>query len=351
VVSGRTVLAVRLDSAGDVLVTGPAIRALASAGDDVVVLAGPQGTEAAGLLPGVREVVSWSCPWIVADPTPVDDVAWSALIEDIRERDFDEAVIFTSFHQSALPTALALRLAGVPKITAISEDYPGSLLDVRVPPPGDIPEPERALAVARAAGFDLPDGDNGHLALRPDLLEGTVVLDALEYVVAHPGTTAPARAWPEHRWCETVAELSDHGHTVVVTGGPGERELCARLSAHGGVDLSGSTTMAELAAIMRGAKAVIAANTGPAHLAAAVGTPVVSLFAPVVPAERWAPYGVPTVVLGDQTAPCRGTRARECPVPGHPCLSTITSEEVIAAVDHLTAPSQQLSMRNGGSIA
>ena len=67
----------------------------------------------------------------------------------------------------------------------------------------------------------------------------------------------------------------------------------------------------------------MAPNTGAAHLAAAVGTPVVSLFAPVVPAERWAPYGVPTVLLGDQDAPCAGSRARSCPVPGHPCLDRI----------------------------
>ncbi|NEC78268.1 glycosyltransferase family 9 protein, partial [Streptomyces sp. SID7958] len=76
-------------------------------------------------------------------------------------------------------------------------------------------------------------------------------------------------------------------------------------------------------------------NTGPAHLAAAVGTPVVSLFAPVVPAGRWRPYGVPCVLLGDQNAPCAGTRARTCPVPGHPCLDGVTALDVVAAVGKL----------------
>jgi len=77
---------------------------------------------------------------------------------------------------------------------------------------------------------------------------------------------------------------------------------------------------------------VVVGNTGAAHLAAAVGTPVVSLFAPVVPAVRWAPYGVPHVLLGDQEARCRGSRARECPVPGHPCLASVTPEAVVEAV-------------------
>jgi hypothetical protein len=80
----------------------------------------------------------------------------------------------------------------------------------------------------------------------------------------------------------------------------------------------------------------VTGNTGPAHLAAAVGTPVVSLFAPVVPAERWRPYGVPSVLLGDQRAECAGTRARRCPTPGHPCLDGIDDAEVLAAVAALS---------------
>jgi ADP-heptose:LPS heptosyltransferase len=66
-----------------------------------------------------------------------------------------------------------------------------------------------------------------------------------------------------------------------------------------------------------------------------VGTPVVSLFAPVVPADRWRPYGVPFVLLGDQRAACAGSRARVCPVPGHPCLSEVTAQDVLRAVHKL----------------
>jgi hypothetical protein len=55
-----------------------------------------------------------------------------------------------------------------------------------------------------------------------------------------------------------------------------------------------------------------------------------------VPAVRWAPYKVPSVLLGDQAAPCRDTRARECPVPGHPCLNSVTAADVVAAVEKLT---------------
>jgi heptosyltransferase-3 len=87
--------------------------------------------------------------------------------------------------------------------------------------------------------------------------------------------------------------------------------------------------------VLAGADAVVVGNTGPAHLAAAVGTPVVSLFAPTVPYEKWRPYGVPCVRLGDQHAACRGSRARQCPVPGHPCLATLTPLDVLGALADL----------------
>jgi ADP-heptose:LPS heptosyltransferase len=98
--------------------------------------------------------------------------------------------------------------------------------------------------------------------------------------------------------------------------------------------------MAELAAILARADVVVAPNTGPAHLAAAVGTPVVSLFAPVVRAEQWAPYGIPRIVLGDQQAQCRDSRMRTCSIPGHPCLTSITPSAVVAAVAELRMSSE-----------
>jgi ADP-heptose:LPS heptosyltransferase len=339
-VVSRTVLIARLDNAGDVLLQGPLVRAVAATAEHVVFLAGPNGAEAAALLPGVDEVWTWNCPWIAAAPAPaVDRADLAALSARITALAPSEVLISTSFHQSPLPLALVLRTAGVPRISAISVDYPGTLLDVRHRVDDDLPEPERALSLARAAGFELPPGDDGRLAVRrplPPVAHGS--LPAGEpYVVLHPGASVPARAWPPERCAEAVDALADAGHRVVVTGGPGERRLTAAVAGRRGIDLGGLTSLGGMAALLDAASAVVVGNTGPAHLAAAVGTPVVSLFAPVVPAARWAPYGVPTVLLGDQSATCAGTRARECPVPGHPCLSSVTAEDVVAAVDKLVS--------------
>ncbi|MEV7964793.1 glycosyltransferase family 9 protein [Sphaerisporangium sp. NPDC088356] len=329
-----TVLVARLDNAGDVLLAGPAIRAVAAGAREVVLLTGPHGGAAAQLLPGVDQVLQWRAPWIDPDPLPLKRPHVDRLVSLVEKTAPELALIFTSFHQSSLPLALLLRLAGVPRIAAISEDYPGSLLDVRhiVDETVDVPEAVRMLDLARAAGFELPSGDDGALAVRRPLPSVHQFTGPPGYVVVHPGTSAPARAWPADLHAKTVRDLVFAGARVVVTGDPDEQALTAQVAGAYGSDLGGVTTFPELAAVLAGAAVVVVANTGPAHLAAAVGTPVISLFAPVVPSERWAPYRVPVVLLGDQEAPCRGSRARVCPVPGHPCLSSVTSEQVVDTV-------------------
>ncbi|SDQ26536.1 glycosyltransferase family 9 protein [Actinopolyspora saharensis] len=327
-----TTLVCRLDNAGDVLLAGPAVRAVAAGSDEVVLLAGPRGRAAAELLPGVDEVLEWCAPWIDPEPPPVHRAEMTEFVERIGAFAPERAVVFTSFHQSALPLALLLRMAGVGWIGAISVDYPGSLLDLRHRVDEDQPEPERALGLARACGFELPRADDGRLAVRGPLPEVSALTGPAGYVAVHPGASVPAREWTPARYAAAVRELALTGHRVVVTGQPHEKELTEFVAGDSAVDLGGRTTLPELAAVLERASAVVAPNTGPAHLAAAVGTPVVSLFAPVVPAVRWAPYGVPAVLLGDQRAPCRDTRARSCPVPGHPCLSGVSPVDVVEAV-------------------
>lgn len=332
-------LAVRLDSDGDVLLTGPAVRALGALADHVDLLVSPAGAQAARLLPGVDRVHVFDAPWSGFAPPPVDAAAVDALVSALRAAAYDRAVVFTSFHQSPLPTALLLRLAGVGWIAATSEDYPGSLLDVRHHRPAGLHEVEAALDLARAAGGSLAPDDDGALAVRRPLPDVSALLPVRPYVVLHPGASVPSRAPAPQHAARLVGALTAAGRHVVVTGGPGERDLAATVAAGAAdpaevTDLSGRTDLAQLAAVLAGADAVVVGNTGPAHLAAAVGTPVVSLFAPVVPADRWAPWGVPTVLLGDQDAPCAGSRARQCPVPGHPCLD-VDPDAVVMAVDAL----------------
>jgi ADP-heptose:LPS heptosyltransferase len=282
----------------------------------------------------VADIIEWPMPWIDSGAGPVDPASVAALLTEVGRLGIDEAVIFTSYHQSALPLALLLRLAGVPRISAISDDFAGGLLDVRHRVPEGVPEPERALSLAAAAGYPLPDGEDSGLRINVNP-EPQPESARPGYVLVHPGASVPARACPPERCAAIVAALADSGRDVLVTGGSGERDLTAYVAGSVGQDRGGGTDLAELARLISGADALVAGNTGPAHLAAAVGTPVVSLFAPTVPFGQWGPYQVPTVRLGEQLAACRDTRAVQCPVAGHPCLSRIDPADVVAAVDTL----------------
>jgi ADP-heptose:LPS heptosyltransferase len=333
------VLVARLDNAGDVLLAGPAVRAVASGARRVTFLAGPAGRAAAGLLPGVDEVVIFNAPWSGFDPPDVEPAAVERLVSDVRGLDVDEAVVLTSFHQSPLPLALLLRLAGVACVGAASVDYPGSLLDVRHAVADDLHEVERALSIVGALGHRLPTGDDARLALRQPLPTWRPFDDP--YVVIHPGASVPARAWDVERNRALVEALVAQGRRVVVSGMPAERTLTEAVAGParaGVVDLGGRTDLAGLAGVLESACALVCGNTGPAHVAAAVGTPVVSIFAPVVPASRWAPWGVPVVLLGDQAITCAGCRSRVCPLPDQPCLAGVAVADVVAALDSLLEP-------------
>jgi ADP-heptose:LPS heptosyltransferase len=331
------ILAVRLDGAGDVLLAGPSLRQLAADTSELHLLVSPAGAEAAALLPGVDAVLVADAPWVRTSWEEADAAALDRLLARLRRERYDEVVVLTSYHQSPLPMALVARWAGVPKVVGTSDAFPGGLLDVRHRRAGDRDDPGRGGSHEVEAMCDLVAAA-GHPRLADDRLAVTPVAVptglGASYVVIHPSASVPARGISVYRAARHAELLAAQGWRVVVTGGPGDAELGRVVTPAGGVDLTGRTTMRSLAGVLAGASAVVVGNTGPAHLAAAVGTPVVSIFAPVVPLERWRPWKVPTVVLGDQGAACALSRARTCPVAGHPCTD-VSPREVLEAVHAL----------------
>lgn len=323
-------LVARLDSAGDVILSGPAVRAAAAHGQ-VTLLCGLAGEPAARLLPGISEVLVWNAPWTGFDPPAVETESTRQLVETLRVRNFDVAAILTSFHQSPLPLALLLRLAGIGEIAAVSVDYPGSLIDHRVRYRDDLHEVQQALAVTSALGLDYPEDDR--LALKVPR-QDTPPPDG-GYVVLHPAASVPARSLPARLVEDTVRRLASIGRKVTVTGTAGERSRLFIPPDPNIEDLRGATSFADLAGVIAGADAIVVGNTGPAHIAAATGTPVVSVFAPVVPAHRWRPWRVPAVLLGNQGIVCAGCRARVCPLPTQECVAAVEADDVVEALARL----------------
>src|SRR5690606_21692759 len=325
----KRVLVSRLDNAGDVVLAGAAIRAVAAEAV-VTLLCSAVGRPAGELLPGVSEILVYDPPWSGHAPPPVDAGTVTRLVDAIAARGFASAAILTSFHQSPLPLALLLRIAGVPEVAAVSVDYPGSLLDHRLPYRAELHEVQRSLEVVASLGFSPPDDDRLALIRTEPPVE---LPPEGRYVVVHPGASVPARRLPDGLVGELLDQLAGLGVVTVVTGSGEERN---GLTIPGGVlDLRGRTSFAALVETVRGAGAVVSGNTGTAHIAAATGTPMVGVFAPVVSAANWRPWKVPTILLGDQNVPCAGCRARACPLETQVCVSSIRARDVVGALDRL----------------
>jgi ADP-heptose:LPS heptosyltransferase len=151
-------------------------------------------------------------------------------------------------------------------------------------------------------------------------------------VVVHPGAAYGSKRWPAERFAACAAAVHALGHPVVVTGGDDETALTAEVVARAGLpadaDLGGSTDLRGLLDLVSAASLVLAGDTGISHVATAFGTPSVTLFGPVPPAQWGPPPGGPHVVLGDDTVR-RGARFADDP---DPALLAVTPRDVFEAI-------------------
>ncbi|HEY3676823.1 MAG TPA: glycosyltransferase family 9 protein [Candidatus Tumulicola sp.] len=122
---------------------------------------------------------------------------------------------------------------------------------------------------------------------------------------------------------------------MIVTGSIGEVCLCDFVAGRNGVSLAGKTSLPELARVIADASAIVVGNTGAAHVAAAVGTPTVSLFPPTIPAVRFRPWMVEHVLLGNQEIGCKHCRARVCPRGDHACIANVAVGDVLVALQKI----------------
>jgi ADP-heptose:LPS heptosyltransferase len=148
-------------------------------------------------------------------------------------------------------------------------------------------EVDRLLAVMAAAGWP-STGRDLTWPMRADDPEAPV---AAPYACLHPGASLPSRRWPPACFARVGDDLARRGWRVVLTGTTGEAELTGavvRAMQAAALDLAGRTTLAELAALVRGAEVVVCNDTGVSHLAVAVGTPSLVVFTATSP-SRWGP--------------------------------------------------------------
>jgi lipopolysaccharide heptosyltransferase II len=356
--SVRRVLCARLDTLGDVLMTTPALRAVREHAPDseVTLLTSRSGADIARFVPVIDDVIVYDAPWLKAAAPRLDSADDLAMIAELRARDFDAAIVFTVFSQSALPSAMLCYLAGIPLRLAYARENPYQLLSTWVPDPepasGIRHEVERQLALVAAVGYHT---SNTALAVRVPadarrrvqaLLSAHGLSDGEPWLLLHPGATASSRRYPADRFGEVARTLArEMGAVILVTGDASERALADEVCRSAGPaanSLAGQLALDELAALVEAAPLLITNNTGPAHIAAAVGTPVVDVYALTNP--QHTPWQVPSRVLSHDV-PCRNCFKSVCPAGHNDCLRGIPAADVARAARDLLAETRYSARR------
>ena len=328
--------------------TEPALRALAQSipGRRLTLLTSSSGHEAAQLFPYLDDVIVYDAPWMKSAPSRRSSAGDLALVERLRTREFDAAVIFTVYTQSALPAALLCTLADIPLRTAHARENPYQLLTdwVRETEP-DIRlrhEVRRQLDLVASVGCRSTD-ERLSLSIGPaafhavDRLLAERIGSLKRWIVIHPGGSAESRRYPIDSFAAAANELARLlDCDIIWTGSSEEIPLIAQAQHAMGKashSLAGRLSLEEMAALIARAPLLISNNTSAVHVASAVSTPVVDLYALTNP--QHTPWRVPCKVLFEDV-PCRFCYKSVCPEGHHRCLRDVSPEAVVlAAIDLL----------------
>ncbi|HEY8553149.1 MAG TPA: lipopolysaccharide heptosyltransferase II [Burkholderiales bacterium] len=354
-------LCVRLDAMGDVIMTEPALRALKRSGPRrrLTLLTSPAGAMIAPYLPAVDDVIAYAAPWVKATAPYASASAEQALIARLRALRFDGAVVFTVYSQSALPAAHLCYLAEIPRRLAYCRENPYGLLTDWLPET----EPEQRLRHEVRRQLDLvawlgaaPDDERLRLHLpaaersaAQQRLARLGIAPESRWVIVHPGASAPSRRYPAASFTAVARTLVEaHGCAVVFTGSAEERALIEDIRrgmqapSH---SLAGELTLGELCGLIALAPLLIANNTGPVHIAAAFGTPVVDLYALTNPQHM--PWEVENRVLY-HNVPCKYCYKSVCPEGHNACLRRVPPAAVVDAALELLTPARAPARARAG---
>ena len=253
----------------------------------------------------------------------------------IRREGYDAAFVL----KRSLSSALLAWAAGVPRRIGFATEHRSFLLTDPVPYRHDQHEVQNFLDCLRS--LDIPVG-SAHLELWPrpeDLLKIRSLFadagwkDGDIKVVIHPAASLPAKQWPLERFAEVMRALqSRHPVRFVYTGGRGDAGLYAEIEKRGpfgGMNLCGTTSLRENIAVYQACDLFFGVDSGPMHMAAAAGVPVVALFGPT-DERKWGPWGAGHAVITKRLAchPCKPHKCAE-----NECMRQITVSEALDALE------------------
>lgn len=305
----KNLLVIRPDNIGDVLMSSPAIRALKrSFGCKITLLTSQSGAEAAGLLPAVDETLVADLPW-AKHKSSVDPGQLAALVDRIKKSNFDSCVIFTVYSQNPLPTAMLAWMAEIPRRLAYCRENPYRLLTHWIPDDEPYTHIRHQVVrdldlVEKVGAYSVDDritvmiSPEANLTAMTKLARIGVEWDR-PFVVFHAGVSETRRAFPTDRWIALARRLvANHSVQVLFTGIAQEAPLTGQLQqacGEGTFSVAGVLDIVEFAAAIRQAALVVSVNTATIHLAAALGRPLVVLYALTNP--QHTPWRCPHVLF------------------------------------------------------
>ncbi|MCQ6956531.1 glycosyltransferase family 9 protein [Mucilaginibacter aquariorum] len=312
----KNILCIRPDNMGDLIMTAPAMRALKESFDaKITVLTSSMAKGIVKHIPEIDDALIFDMPWVKTPDTP-DAESINQIVSVIKERSFDAAVIFTVYSQSPLPTAMLAYLAGIPKVLAYCRENPYHLLTDWVPDkePYTLIEHQvrRDLDLVATIGA-FTDNENLYLMVQEELwqlitkkLIETGVDINKPWLILHAGVSERKREYPIRKWADAAQKLiSEKGYQILLTGSLDEKPLTDALEniiGEGSFSVAGLFNLDEFVCLVKHAPIMLSVNTGTVHIAAAVGTPVVVLYAQTNP--QHTPWNVANKVL-------------QFPVPAH----------------------------------
>lgn len=343
-------LCVRLDAMGDVLMTTPAIRALRDSmpAQRITLLTSPAGAAIARLVPEIDDTIIYEAPWMKFTAPRAGSRADLEIIKGLRQERFGGAVIFTVYSQNPLPAAFLCYLADIPLRLGHCRQNPYRLLThwTLDPEPDRLirHESRRQLDLVGAIGCRTANERISLKAPRTAVRDVGKLMDSLgvdrerPWLLIHPGATAPSRRYAPEGFARIACELAaDCGYQIVFTGSESERDLIRDIQMAAGAathSLAGCLGLEELVALISLAPVLISNNTGPVHIAAGVGTPVVDLYALTNP--QHTPWAVPSRILSHDV-PCKYCHKSICPEGHNNCLRLVEPEAVVRATLDLLA--------------
>jgi ADP-heptose:LPS heptosyltransferase len=344
----RRILLLRLERIGDLLMVLDAIglaRALAP-GADIDLAVGGWNADLAALIPGLSRIDTIDAPWLAREGA---GWTWPALVAHARGWRARRYDLVVNFEPDIRSNFLAWLSGGRRRAGYFTGGGGAFLTDAwAFDPTAHVAEnAERLVRRAFGAAGEAPDPAPRTPLRVPDEARARAAAllprPGAPLIGVHASGGRPSKQWHPDRFGDAARQLAArHGATIVLTGGPADRALvdqvAARLTGVPVVDVSAQVDLVTLAAVLERLDVLVTGDTGPMHLAAAVGTPVAALFGPSDP-RRYGPAGGPHEILRIDLwcSPCGLVRLPpvRCRNRVPECLEGIGVEAVVAAAERL----------------